>query len=449
MKTKRRSPKLRENISKVILFIMDITCIFISLLLASVFIIDTSIFSVFSGNIISYTITYSSFFIIISSILLYEGIYTQRFDFWEETRIIAKSLVLGLLVVFTYSSITNNSEHYHNAFVILSFIFMAVLIPVVKRTVKLRLFEMGYWKKGVTVLTENSYLEDEIFSNPYLGYIKSKRKETKVVFIDSHNKNPKELKKELEKQIQMRSKVLFIPVFNNYQFRNSNIYELTNTRTNLVVLQNKLKSKSRIFINTAFNYVLALFMLPLLLPIIGLIAFAVKRDSKGPAFFKQKRLGKDGKTFMVYKFRTMHTEDKQKELLDYYLEENPEEIKNYEIYCKYENDPRITKLGQKLRNSSLDELAQIFNVIKGEMNFIGPRPYLETEKEKMGTLNENVILKVKPGITGLWQVSGRNELTFEERMDIDRWYIQNWSLWKDFVILMQTVDVVVNKVGAR
>jgi len=83
------------------------------------------------------------------------------------------------------------------------------------------------------------------------------------------------------------------------------------------------------------------------------------------------------------------------------------------------------------------------------MNFIGPRPYLETEKEKMGKYNEDVILKTKPGITGLWQVSGRNELTFNERMDLDRWYIQNWSLWRDFVIFMQTINVVLNKVGAR
>jgi len=448
-KKRKRSPKLKENISKIILFVFDIATVFMSLFLATFIILDTSVVNTLNNNIVRHTVGFLPLYVIISSVLLYNGIYTQRFDFWEETRKIIKGLGLSFLMVFTYSSITNTAEYYPNSLIILAFVFMTILIPIVKRTVKLRLFDLGYWKKGVKVLSENTYLSDEILGNPYLGYIKSKRKKTKVVFIDSYNKDPKELRKQLAKQIQTRNKVLFIPVFNNYQFSHRDIYQLTENRTNLVVLQNKLKSKYRMAINTTYNYILALVMLPLLLPIIGIIALAIKRDSKGPVFFRQKRLGRDGKLFMVYKFRTMHTEDKQKELLDYYLEENPQEVENYEIYCKYENDPRVTSVGKKLRSTSLDELAQIFNVLKGEMNFIGPRPYLETEKEKMGKYNEDVILKTKPGITGLWQVSGRNELTFNERMDLDRWYIQNWSLWRDFVIFMQTINVVLNKVGAR
>ena len=448
-KKSKRTPTFKESVSRIILFVFDIASIFISLFIASVIILDTSVTSTLNNHIISHTVGFLPLYIIISTVLLYDGIYTQRFDFWEETRKILKSLALSFLMIFTYSSITNTSEYYPNGLIILAFIFMAILIPIIKRTVKLKLFDLGYWKKGVKVLNENSYLSEEILNNPYLGYIKSNRKNVKVVFIDSYNKDPKELRKQLAKYIQTKNKVLFIPVFNNYQFSNRDIYQLTDTRSNLVVLQNKLKSKYRMLINSTYNYILAFIMLPFLLPIIGIIALAIKKDSKGPIFFRQPRLGRDGELFMVYKFRTMYTEDKQKELLDAYLEEHPEEIKNYDVYCKYDNDPRVTKVGSKLRSTSLDELAQIFNVIKGEMNFIGPRPYLETEKEKMGKHNEGVILKTKPGITGLWQVSGRNELTFEERMKLDRWYIQNWSLWKDFVIFMQTINVVLNKVGAR
>ena len=137
------------------------------------------------------------------------------------------------------------------------------------------------------------------------------------------------------------------------------------------------------------------------------------------------------------------------EILEKYLKENPKEIEYYKTYHKYQNDPRITKIGTFLRATSLDEFPQFFNILRGDMNLIGPRPYMLSEKEKIGKINEDTILKVKPGITGLWQVSGRNELTFQERINLDKWYIQNWSLWMDFVIFMKTINVVLSKVGAK
>jgi len=173
----------------------------------------------------------------------------------------------------------------------------------------------------------------------------------------------------------------------------------------------------------------------------------IKIESDGNAIFKQKRLGEDSKHFSCYKYRTMY-EDNQS-ILDEYLLENPDEVEYYKIYHKYKNDPRVTKLGRFLRKSSLDEFPQFYNILRGDMNLIGPRPYMINEKEKIGALSEEIILKVKPGITGLWQVSGRNELTFKQRVDLDTWYIQNWSLWMDFVIFMKTIKVVISKVGAK
>jgi len=136
------------------------------------------------------------------------------------------------------------------------------------------------------------------------------------------------------------------------------------------------------------------------------------------------------------------------ELLKTYLAKHPEEIEYYEKYHKYKNDPRITKIGKILRATSLDELPQIINVLKGEMSIVGPRPYMLNELDKLGSFKE-FILKVKPGITGLWQVSGRNNLTFKERNELEVWYIKNWSLWLDFVILIKTIKVVLLKVGAK
>ena len=136
------------------------------------------------------------------------------------------------------------------------------------------------------------------------------------------------------------------------------------------------------------------------------------------------------------------------EILHDYIAKHPEEMAYYAKYHKYQNDPRITKIGKFLRKSSLDELPQIINVLKGDMSLVGPRPYMLEEVEKLRE-ELSIILLVKPGITGLWQVSGRNQLTFEKRKELDVWYIQNWSLWSDFIILLKTIKVVLNKKGAR
>jgi len=191
---------------------------------------------------------------------------------------------------------------------------------------------------------------------------------------------------------------------------------------------------------------LSLFIFPFLIPIMLYIAYRIKRDEpKQNIFFKQKRLGMEGKPFVCYKFQTMY--ENSDELLQKYLKEHPEEVRYYDTYHKYKKDPRITKIGHFLRRTSLDELPQIFNVFKAEMSFIGPRPYMMNEKEKIGEDIETV-LTVKPGITGLWQVSGRSDVDFHSRVKLDVWYIRNWNLWMDLVILIKTIKTVLLKDGA-
>jgi undecaprenyl-phosphate galactose phosphotransferase len=134
-------------------------------------------------------------------------------------------------------------------------------------------------------------------------------------------------------------------------------------------------------------------------------------------------------------------------ILEQYLKDNPDEIEYYNKYHKYKNDPRITKIGRFLRKTSLDELPQLINVLKGEMSLVGPRPYMVEENQKIGKYSKT-ISKVKPGITGLWQVNGRSKLDFNSRIKLDVWYIRNWSLWLDIIILIKTVKVVLKKDGA-
>jgi undecaprenyl-phosphate galactose phosphotransferase len=135
-------------------------------------------------------------------------------------------------------------------------------------------------------------------------------------------------------------------------------------------------------------------------------------------------------------------------ILNEYLEKYPDEVEYYQKYHKYRNDPRVTTIGKVLRSSSLDELPQILNVLKGDMSLVGPRPYMLDEFDMLGKYGE-IILKVRPGITGLWQVSGRNNLSFKERNELEVWYIRNWLFWDDFIILLKTIKVVCFKIGAK
>ena len=186
----------------------------------------------------------------------------------------------------------------------------------------------------------------------------------------------------------------------------------------------------------------------LLIPLIAIVWIIRKclNENDGPLFFEQIRIGKNGKKFRMYKFRTMVMEADEK--LYKYLEENPEAKKEYKKYKKLKHDPRITKLGAILRKTSLDEFPQFINVLKGEMSLVGPRPYLYREKEDLGEYYYNSITKVKPGITGYWQVNGRNDVDFEERAYMDTYYIERRGIIMDLKIILKTFLKIFKKEGA-
>ncbi len=229
---------------------------------------------------------------------------------------------------------------------------------------------------------------------------------------------------------------------------NVDLYAEGEKTVSLVVINNKLKTKEKIegCIKRIIDIIGGICGLALIIPImIGIyIAQKVSKD-KGSIFYKQVRIGKDGKKFEIYKFRTMVTGADEK--LQKYLEENEDARKEFKLYRKLRDDPRITKLGYFLRKTSIDEIPQFINVLKGDMSLVGPRPYLVREKEDMG-LYYNHIIKCKPGITGLWQVNGRSETTFNERVQIDMFYVHRYSLKMDLKILIQTIKKVIVREGA-
>jgi Undecaprenyl-phosphate galactose phosphotransferase WbaP len=181
------------------------------------------------------------------------------------------------------------------------------------------------------------------------------------------------------------------------------------------------------------------------LPLIGLIALLVRVSSPGSIFYGQERIGRFGRRFKAWKFRTMLPDADA--ILARYLEAHPELAAEWKANHKLKHDPRVTWIGHWLRVTSLDELPQVWNVLAGEMSLVGPRPIVAAEVDKYGE-DYSAYVKAVPGITGLWQVSGRNNTTYEERVALDVYYVQNWSLWLDIYILACTAKVVLLREGA-
>ena len=193
------------------------------------------------------------------------------------------------------------------------------------------------------------------------------------------------------------------------------------------------------------DIILALFAIICGSPVFLLTALLVKLTSPGPIIFSQIRVGRFGRHFKVYKFRSMCVDAKEK--LEELLANDPEARAEWERDFKLKNDPRITKSGAFLRKTSLDELPQIFNVLRGEMSLVGPRPIIQEELERYGEHAADYLM-VKPGITGMWQVSGRSDIDYAERVNLDSWYVRNWSVWIDVMLLWRTFDVVIRRKGA-
>lgn len=211
-------------------------------------------------------------------------------------------------------------------------------------------------------------------------------------------------------------------------------------------IKRNLDKPWNIFIKALFERCLTFFVLLIFSPILLLISIAIKITSRGPVLFVQKRIGRFQEPFDLYKFRSMYLDNEDK--LANYLSSHPEARAEWEEYKKIKNhDPRVTRVGRFIRRFSLDELPQLFNVLEGKMSLVGPRPYLPEDLQDKQQLS-NIITRVKPGITGPWQVGGRSDLTFKERLSIDEYYIRNWSLWWDITILLKSIKAVLSSSGA-
>ena len=195
------------------------------------------------------------------------------------------------------------------------------------------------------------------------------------------------------------------------------------------------------FFKRAFDIVFSLVALILLAPLFGLISLIIAATDGTPTIFRQSRLGKNGKLFHIYKFRTMVKNAEE------VLRARPELWKEYQETYKIKDDPRISRLGHFLRSTTLDELPQLVNVLKGDMSIVGPRPIVQAELEKFGEA-QGIYLSMKPGCAGLWACSGRSDTTYEERVELETEYFEKASLWFDFKVVMRTILAVLLRRGA-
>jgi Undecaprenyl-phosphate galactose phosphotransferase WbaP len=213
----------------------------------------------------------------------------------------------------------------------------------------------------------------------------------------------------------------------------------------LQVRNNLARLPQRIFKRT-LDLIGACILVAVLTPLFLLLAFLIWKEDGGPVFFRQSRVGRAGRDFPCWKFRTMVV-DAEAQLARWHTE-NPDLLAQYcESNFKLQTDPRVTRIGAWMRRKSLDELPQLLNVLMGQMSLVGPRPLLRRELDDYGAVI-SLYERVRPGITGLWQISGRSHTTFAERVSYDEWYIKNWTVWYDMVIVLQTLWVLIRGEGA-
>ena len=411
--------------------------------------------------------------------LFYAGAHKKMLPYWEIIRnIFCANFYSVIASIFILYLIHEDTAQISRLYVILLFFFSFILLCLMRKLLvyicnKLNIFKelvvfIGGGKTAETVIRfydHNSYfgikvvgIIDDDFASDYLKsryplfkgvdrarqYIEKTGVQTAIIAKTRLDKT--QLLKLINSIQTVVKNVTFIPNLVGTPIANLDIRRiyrhdmvLLNVKNNLAYFHNRL-------IKRIFDLVMGLIICIPAVPILILCYFWVKFDSKGPVFFNAKRIGKGGKEFTCYKFRSMYVNSD--EILQKYLAENPKAKKEWDEFKKlHDYDPRVTKAGRIMRRTSLDELPQLLNVLKGEMSLVGPRPYLPREIKDMGEFYK-IIIQTVPGITGYWQVNGRSDVTFEGRLKMDNWYIHNWSVWIDMVLLFKTIKAVFFSKGA-
>ena len=401
--------------------------------------------------------------------------YTYRKPFWFELKEILRTLVI--FFVIELAIIAFSKLYVSRTLWMLTWFWAVFLVPLVRVSLKKLLLKLNLYQKDTIIIGSGRNAKDvyrALADESYLGFSlcyfvlsdtipEDGMGEIKV--IDAKNKDIISLLQLDTKTVQFilalddeilldswlrylalnkcRS-VSVIPNIRGIPLYGTDMSFLFSHEMLLLRVNNNLAKRSSRILKRTMDIVGSLAIITLLSPVLLYLYFSVKKDG-GNAIYGHPRIGRNGKTFKCLKFRSMVMNSK--EVLDELLRTDPEARAEWEKDFKLKNDPRITKIGAFIRKTSLDELPQLFNVLKGEMSLVGPRPIVAEELDRYQD-DVEYYLMAKPGMTGLWQVSGRNDVDYSTRVYFDSWYVKNWSLWNDIAILFKTVNVVLKRDGA-
>ena len=406
-----------------------------------------------------------------------EQLYNRRAQFWQiiQKLFVTSCYAITAIIILLYIAriAASTSRMFIAVFWLVSFILLVIFRYIVKKVLeKCQLLQvpvliigagktaellvqgikddagMGY--KIIGLLEDNKVEQGILEKYPVLGkFTDAEKVITKYniqhVFIAAPGLEQGKLTQLIYKVQPLVKSMGVIPNLIGVPMGGIEAESLFNEKLMLLRLKNNLAKPVNRYIKTIFDYVLTITGTIAISPILIVIALWIYKDSPGPVIFKHRRIGKNGKEFNCYKFRSMCIDAKER--LEELLKNDPQAKAEWEKDFKLKNDPRITKSGAFLRKTSLDELPQIFNVLKGEMSLVGPRPIIRDEMARYGEYIGDYLM-VKPGITGMWQVSGRSDTDYKQRVQLDSWYVRNWSVWLDVMLLWRTIKVVINCKGA-
>lgn len=408
------------------------------------------------------------------------GDYGRRQLFWDGTKITTIALLVTSLPDLIMLLVGDGIYSAWSIF--LSWIALLALVPVIRHGARVLMTRAGIWQIptaliGVSPRSAEIWsalssslslgfdvrwlvIEDETASPPenltLLKPIHSTdpariaamvcSEGCKEAVVAAEDMQSAHLAEVVQRLLEVNVPVAIIPSINRLPLANATINYFFGRDILLMQVRSNVQRLPSRIAKRIFDIVISSLLLGLLFPLFVIIAVAIKRSSRGPVTFSQTRIGRNGVPFQCIKFRTM-VEDAEA-VLHSWAKDNPELHAEYVKSYKLRDDPRITPIGKWLRKTSLDELPQLWNVLCGDMSLVGPRPVVQQELEEHYGPATQLYIRTRPGMTGLWQVSGRSDTSYERRIFLDEWYILNWSFWYDIVILIQTSWMVITGKGA-
>lgn len=464
-------------ISKIIIFLADYVSIVLGTLAAYYLRLNLSFLPVISRFEIDEIYVYGIIPIVFLSILLLNNTYSVVSTYWDTMKNLFRSITIGVVVSIVLMYTGHVTNDVSRLFVIFAYILILLSILSERFVVGKILSKAGYLVTPVLLvgagktaeLVKRSLDRMPIATYKIIGYVDDNPKSSTIakeypclgafsdveavikdtgvqtVLICAPGLESKKLVSLINQLQLLVKRVAFVPELFGLPTSNITARGMMEEQAVVLRVQNNLARKSNRIMKRIFDIVATVCGGILILPVFAIIAVLIYLDSPGPIVFRHMRVGQGGKEFPCYKFRSMVPN--AQEALESYLKENPTAYEEWEREFKLKDDPRVTRIGKFLRKTSLDELPQLWNVLVGDMSLVGPRPIVHDEIEKYGDYINDFYL-VPPGITGVWQVSGRSDTTYEERVLMDSWYVHNWSVWIDIVYLLKTVLVVYKAKGA-